>query len=270
MYQLNQKNINIACIIPTRERRELLLDTLKSVFEQKFLPVEIIVVNNGGESLVLPQAYDSRVKVYNIIPNAGVAQARNFGAIMARSEYLAFLDDDDLWNPDYLENVARALTDTVQCVVSRLDKFEDGKISSHKNANGALTIQNILTFNPGITGSNVVISKKLFFAVGGYDPKLPPSEDKSLILEVLLKGFPVKTLPENQAIRRIHKGARLTEAKKMAEGIFQFTRKYHQQMRCKQLLLNRLKICRHRFYSGEKKIFPLYAIYYLLFRLTPR
>lgn len=252
--------MKISCVIPTCDRAEYLIETLKSVLAQSEIPYEIIVVNNGAERVILPEDIGNGVKVFDIIPYAGVAQARNFGASMANGDYLAFLDDDDLWSPEYLKNAALALKeDRADCVISRIDYLRGEKIEPFRNPHGHISIQNILVANPGITGSNLIISKNAFFKLRGFDPKLPPSEDKSLILEALQNNLKIKTLPENQVLWRAHNNTpRLTDAAKMAEGIFQFTRKYRRLMTKKQYFTNRQKIYAHQFAAGKKSAYLRY------------
>ncbi len=253
-YRKTSNKIKISCIIPTCDRAEYLAETLKSVLAQSEAPYEIIIVNNGGSPVVLPENIKNKVIVYDIVPYAGVAQARNFGASMASGDYLAFLDDDDLWNPDYLRNIKKALTEeSAACVISRLDQLHGDQIKPFRNPQNNITIANILIANPGITGSNIVIAKEVFLKLHGFDPKLPPSEDKSLILEALLNKLKIKTLPENQALWRTDTNtSRLTDSARMAEGIFQFTRKYSWLMNKKQYLTNWQKIYIHRSVSGKK------------------
>jgi len=243
----------ISCIIPTCDRNEYLIQAIKSVLEQSTPPMEVIIVNNGKKSVYLPPDVKEKIRIFDIIPYAGVSQARNFGASVAQGDYLAFLDDDDLWNKKYLENVHKVLLDkNIFCTVSRLDKLENGKILFYKNPNGRISIENLLFFNPGITGSNIVISKKLFFKIGGFDVNLPTSEDKSLLIEILKMGEKIEVLADNFAIRRIHAGTKLTNALWMAEGIHRFTLKYSDLMTKRQYLLNWSKIFKYRYESGNK------------------
>ena len=48
-------------------------------------------------------------------------------------------------------------------------------------------MSNILIKNPGVNGSNIIIEKKTFFELKGYDYRLEPSEDKSLVIDALIK-----------------------------------------------------------------------------------
>jgi len=244
--------MKISCIIPTCDRPEFLIEAINSVLKQTLLPAEIIIVNNGRGPLNLPPQIAEEVKIHDIAPYVGAAQARNFGASVAIGDYLAFLDDDDLWSAAYLENVSQAIAKGAVCLISRLDMLIDGKIVPGKNAHGKITLDKLLVQNPGTGGPNTVISKKLFFAVGGYDPKLPTSEDKSLIIELIKRGEKITTLPDNQVIARYHKAtSRLSDDKNIAEGIYQFTKKYSSLMNKKQYFYNWYKIFYHRYKSGD-------------------
>ena len=68
----------ISCVIPTCDRNDLLIESLYSILNQTHKPNEIIIVNNGREELALPEPFAKVMAVHNIIPYAGVAQARNF------------------------------------------------------------------------------------------------------------------------------------------------------------------------------------------------
>ena len=257
----------ISCIIPTCNRGELLSQAIRSVLAQTREPAEILVVNNGSEPVNLLPELAQRVAVYEIVRFAGAAQARNFGAVMAKGHYLAFLDDDDLWEVSYLAKVEQAINSGAKCTVARLDKLEGGKVLPFKNAHGKLSLNNLLVYNPGITGSNLAIAKEAFLEVGGFDPKLPPSEDKGLLVELLKAGIAITPLPEAQAIVRVHDGIRLSDAKRLAEGAFEFTRKYQSLMSWKQYLMNWLKIYRCRHEAGQALSFFPFVFLYILFRI---
>ncbi len=260
--------MKISCIIPTCDRRDFLPQAINSVLEQSLPPDEIIIINNGREPVVLSDDLATKVKVFDIIPYAGVAQARNFGACVAQGDYLAFLDDDDLWTPEYLEKAAKAITQGAQAVFSRQLKLKDGEISEYQNPQGKINIKTLLVRNPGTGGPNTIVSKKAFFQAGGYDPKLPPSEDKAMVLELLLREAKIKVLSDNSVIVRIHQGPRLTDNKKIIEGIYQFTRRYRHLMNYEQYYFNQLKYFRLCRQDGYFKVIIPHCFYYFLFRLT--
>ncbi len=253
----------ISCIIPTCDRPEFLLRAVNSVLGQTVPPDEIIIVNNGKERIALPAEIKKRVKIYDITPYAGASRARNFGARAALGNYLAFLDDDDQWNRKYLENALVAINKGAQCILSRIDLYDNGKLVAQKNPHGKITIEKLLVQNPGAGGSNLVIKKDLFFAVGGFDEKLPTSEDKALVIEIIKKGMKIVTLPLNHIIAsRDAELKRLTDAGIIAAGIYQFTKKYQGLMAVRQRLQNWLKIYHYRFKAGDKRaIIPFIFLY---------
>ncbi len=94
----------VSVVIPTYNRKALLLEALQSVLAQTYRDYEVIVVDDGStdhtrEALepLLP-----RIR-YIAKPNGGEASARNRGIQEAQGDYVAFLDSDDLWEPAFLE-----------------------------------------------------------------------------------------------------------------------------------------------------------------------
>lgn len=258
----------ISVVIPTLNTRpKLLLEALKALEEQSYRPLEVIIVNNGKDSVSLPESKID-IKVFQITYRAGVSQARNFGAALAVGEYIAFLDDDDLWAADYLEIMARQIEEhSPDCLIGRVDQLVDGKVIPYKNANGLLNKDVIFLKNPGITGSSVIVRNPAFFAVGGYNVRFPTSEDKALILEFLRQGLRVVTVPECQAILRQHgKENRLTESRSMAEGIYQFYRHYKKEMNLYQKVFNLFKIHKYR-WESERSLVSLvvYGVFFLAY-----
>lgn len=266
-----ENNLTISVIIPTlNTRTKFLNEAINSIENQTYKPLEVIIVNNGEKNLDLPKT-SLKINKFKIIFKGGVAQARNFGACLAMGDYIAFLDDDDLWGSDYLENMKKHIdTGQPDCLIGKLDQLLDDKIMSFKNAHENVNKDTILVRNPGITGSSVVINKNVFLSLGGYNPKLPPSEDKSLILELINKDLKVVTVPESQAIIRQSEIDRLTSNKKiLQEGIFQFYRVYKNQMNLNQKIINLYKIYKYLWLT-KKNIFNglIFIILSILIRLT--
>ena len=122
--------MDVSVIIPTYNRPGLLKQTLDSVLAQTSAPREIILVDNGttGETRAMVEADYGSAITYLKVPPEGVQAARNAGIANARSAWIATLDDDDLWRPDYLEQVAKAAADgRANLIYSDFRKFiEDG------------------------------------------------------------------------------------------------------------------------------------------------
>ncbi len=92
-------------VIPTYNRSVSVLDTLRSCFEQTCADLEVVVVDDGSSDdtlAVLATINDPRLVVVHQ-ENAGPAAARNHGMRVARGDYIAFLDSDDSWYPEFLK-----------------------------------------------------------------------------------------------------------------------------------------------------------------------
>ena len=260
----NLAGSKLSVVIPTCNRSELLLETLQNVKTQSRVPDEIIVVNNGSEPLA-GQFDDGVVKVIDVFPFCGASAARNYGAIQAQGEVIAFIDDDDLWEETYLEKTLSAMEDG-DLVLARLDQLDEGQVKPWKKIDKEGVSTSVLfRENSGVTGSNIVIRKAVFLALGGFDTTLITGEDKSLVIEAIMKGIRIITLTECQAIHRQHgDGPRLTHSENMALGIAAFLRKYHGEMTFGEKLWNYQKIVSHHYLSGKQAYWPLYMLFRVL------
>src|SRR5438105_3162891 len=111
-------------VIPCFNAARHIAATLKSAVEQSRPPAEVIVVDDGSSdrSAAVAEAFGPPVKVLRQ-KNQGAAVARNRGVLEAVGEWIAFLDDDDEWNPKRLEavlSVAETADTSVVCVTNDL------------------------------------------------------------------------------------------------------------------------------------------------------
>lgn len=99
--------MKFSVVIPLYNKEHYIEKTIKSVLNQTFQDFEIIVVNDGSTDHSLNVAQSVRSDKVHIVSkeNAGVAVARNTGIEHARAEYIAFLDADDEWCPEYLKTI---------------------------------------------------------------------------------------------------------------------------------------------------------------------
>ena len=102
----------VTIIICCHNRAEYLPQTLNSALEQRYRPVEILVVDDGStdNTSEVIEPYLDRVRYY-YHENKGVTKTRNIGCQLASGEYIAFLDDDDLMPNDRIEKLYKALQD---------------------------------------------------------------------------------------------------------------------------------------------------------------
>jgi glycosyltransferase involved in cell wall biosynthesis len=264
-------------VIPTLGKRiEYLNFALKTVDSQIFKPKEILLVNNGAKSIVNELiSTDVPLREFIIPFGAGVSQARNFGASLAATPYVSFLDDDDFWHLDYLEHVVVAISSNPDIVLSRLDKYHTDETSvKFMNAADRLFVSEFLLFNPGATGSNTTVLRTSFLGLGGFDPKLPPAEDGALVLDALLNGLKVIVQPAAISYMRIHPGDRLTDPRFAFQGYWQFYLKYKKQMSFRTKVFNLWRIYREKAKSSKlifsKILFLLLSVAITLLRVTPK
>jgi glycosyltransferase involved in cell wall biosynthesis len=103
----------VVVVIPTYNRRDLVVQSVKSVLDQTYPDVRCVVVDNGstdGTGEVIVDLRDPRVTLVTLGAPCGAAAARNAGLEAAESApWVAFLDNDDLWAPTKLERQLAAL-----------------------------------------------------------------------------------------------------------------------------------------------------------------
>lgn len=94
-------------IIPLYNKERDIHKTLESLFAQSFSDFEVVVVNDGStdeSEKEVKKFSDKRIKLFSK-DNEGVACTRNFGVEKATSQHIVFLDADDYWHPNHLENL---------------------------------------------------------------------------------------------------------------------------------------------------------------------
>jgi glycosyltransferase involved in cell wall biosynthesis len=103
----------LSVIIPYYNMGDFVEETVKSIFNADYKNIEIIIVNDGSTDagsleILKKMCSNNAVKVFNIV-NGGLARARNYGALQAKGEFLAFLDADDTVEPFYYSKAIRLL-----------------------------------------------------------------------------------------------------------------------------------------------------------------
>ena len=178
-------------VIPLYNKEKQIAVTLQSVFAQTCADYEIIVIDDGstdGSPAVVESLHDPRIRLIRQA-NAGVSAARNLGIAEARGEYIALLDADDEWRPDYLATIAALIRKYPQC-----DVFATNY--SHVDSNGKTfpTILRKLPFDgddgilynyfevasvssPPICSICITARKEAFQSVGGFPLGIKSGED---------------------------------------------------------------------------------------------
>lgn len=182
----------VCVIIPTYNRAAMLAATLDSVAAQTFQDYEIIVVDDGSEDDTR-QVVSTRSERIRYIwqPNQGVAEARNHALREVHSEFVAFLDSDDLWAPTFLERTVerlRAHPDEALVFTDFVSTDGGGRLlRGHRKRphQGEVTAE--LFASTFIHTSAVVARAWTIRDAGGFNGRLTHNEDYDLWLRLSLR-----------------------------------------------------------------------------------
>ncbi len=186
--------------------------SLKSIINQSFKNFEIIIVdtyfNKDRKKLIYQQFKKNKNKInyVNFDNKKKAAGARNYGALIAKGNYLLFLDDDDLWKKKYLETLKKLLKkNNYDLIVTEFTEFYNSRIIKKNNLPLKFNINDVYVYNPGILPSNTAIKKATFIKLKGYNTILPNSSDKIILIDIIKKNLSYFVLKKNLVLRRIHK-----------------------------------------------------------------
>ena len=234
--------IKFSVVIPSCKINKLLFKTLSSVFKQTTKPYEIIIIfsnkiSQDQNNLLLKKNKNLKIFFSN---NGNVSQNRNYGALKAKGNYLAFLDDDDLWSKNYLRYVKKTLNENKsKLIITWLNKIKNQKVSKFKKISQKVKSEDLFNFNPGIIGSNIVVEKKIFKKIGGFDKKLTSSEDKDFLIKFLDKKIKFKILEKRLVYHRQKNQKQLSYD---TTGKQLFLKKYKYRMSKKDIYINERRI----------------------------
>ena len=261
--------ISFSVIITTYNRLELLKKSVKSVINQNYKNYEIIIINNGLKIDKKFFQLQKKILLINNKKNLHIAKSRNLGAQKAKFNYLAFLDDDDTWPSNYLKKINFFIKKKkYEIFLSKIYIKENGKLKLFKNPK-YFNLQTILKFNPGIIGSNIVISKKAFNKIGGFDHELIPSEDKSIIIDAIKKKIKFKTINNYTLYNNSNDNSHIGKNFLLLEnGTKNFLVKYSKLMYKATYAWVNFKLNIYKFYNGKFYAIIFAAYYRMLYYFT--
>ncbi len=200
----------VSVIIPTFNGGAFIRETIASVLAQTSPPLEVIVCDDGStdDTPRLLRGLDARVRVLEQT-NRGVSAARNLGAHHATGRYLAFLDHDDLWEPDFLATQVAALRADRRLGLVYSDSWIiDSNGRSHGTRSRFLQYRDGNVFRDLLRGNFIPIETMLvpsdvFRSIGRFDETLRYCEDFDLCLRIT-RRHPVRFDRRPLARYRIH------------------------------------------------------------------
>ena len=187
---------SVSVIIPFYNRCSTIKRALTSVYQQTYLPQEVIVIDDGStdEAALLVEDDFPQATLIRFNENQGVSAARNRGVQHASGDWLAFLDSDDEWLPTKLaEQISIAQTQPQYKIIHSDEIWirngvRVNQMNKHQKYGGDI-FEYCLPLCV-ISPSAVMMHRDVFDEVGGFDTTLPACEDYDMWLRVCAK-YPV-------------------------------------------------------------------------------
>jgi glycosyltransferase involved in cell wall biosynthesis len=186
-------------IIPLYNKAPYIEKAINSVLSQSFQDFELIVVDDGSKDDGLKKVQEFKSSKIQIIEqeNAGVSTARNNGVKAAKYNYIAFLDADDWWDKDFLQEIKKLIEECPEAAmyassyyivkngnnrvapIALPENFKTGYIDYIKTYSQRLCMP--------VTSITAVLKKSAFEETGGFKPQLKLGEDFDVWLRIALK-----------------------------------------------------------------------------------
>ncbi len=191
-------NGRVTVVLPTYNRADLLPRAIETILAQTAVDrCDVIVVDDGSrddQPRRIAQQFGGRI-TYIRQPNGGLPVARNTGIRARDNEFVALLDDDDLWEPDKIAVQLAAFGRWPQAVMVGgrvVDRFPDGRTRMHKTP--AIRLNEPADFAPALfernflPPSSVMIRTRTLYEVGLFDPGMRRSQDSHLWVKLACRG----------------------------------------------------------------------------------
>jgi glycosyltransferase involved in cell wall biosynthesis len=221
--------MQVAVVVPLYNGERFLAETLRAILDQRLPPAEVIVVDDGSRDggPAIAAGFGNRVTLLSPGGNGGVQAARNAGIAAARSPWIAFCDQDDVWDPAYLEHQVRLVRAAPEAdfVFGNFRMLRDGVLDADTKFDqapswfwdqaGRRILPEGWVFDRSIAGltftwhpifpSATLVSKALLTAIGGFDTAMRGlrPEDGEFTLRCLYRAR-AAALPEPLVTIRRH------------------------------------------------------------------
>lgn len=188
----------VSVVLPTYGRPDLLDRAISTVVDQTFSDWELIVVDDNGAgtpvqeqtaTVVAGMGTDPRVKYVVHEQNRGGGAARNTGIARAQGAFVAFLDDDDAWEPQKLERQLARFAEgpsEVALVYCRMRTVDEraGIVGTWQTDGASHSVRRLLERNTVGSTSAVMVRRQALADVGGFDESLPSKQDIDLYVRL--------------------------------------------------------------------------------------
>lgn len=186
----------VSVVIPTRNRRVLLSETVASVQEQTFTDWELIIVDEASTDETtdyLSSLHDPRIRSTRHAHVRGLSAARNTGLALSRGDLVMFVDDDDLLRPDAIATLRRALSDHPDALAAsaacRLFHENGDSVRVYRPAREhSRSIWREVLFGWWSNSGQNMYRTAVVRDIGGFDTGLRAVQDRMLWLQLSRRG----------------------------------------------------------------------------------
>jgi teichuronic acid biosynthesis glycosyltransferase TuaG len=206
---------SVSVIIPFRNRSQYIAGTIRSVLAQTAKPLEIIIVNDGSERSARAHLdrWAKECRIVDLKKNVGPSAARNEGIRHARGDFVAFLDDDDLWLPHKLETQLNYMREHPNCAVvcgMVWTICPDGPDSLSTDLPSLWTLPQALSMGHFVIVSTCLVRTRVIRALAGFDSRLRAAEDIDFAIRCCAQGYRIESIAEPLARFRRQGHERIT------------------------------------------------------------
>jgi glycosyltransferase involved in cell wall biosynthesis len=215
----------VSVVIPAYRHSQYVVTTLESVFRQSFTDYEVIVINDGSPDetaeVVRPYVEAQRIR-YVEQQNSGIAAARNRGLAEARGQFIAYLDDDDIWPEDKLQWQVKELLDRseLSAVAGALTIINEVGVEIFRPPikDGDLTFESLFDGSPLYSPGQVLMRTNVVRALGGFDSTIWGADDFDIWFR-LVKTGPLSVRHRCALYYRVHRANASNNGARMFEEI---------------------------------------------------
>jgi GT2 family glycosyltransferase len=230
----------VSVIIPAYNAAGFIDETLNSVFNQTYSNYEVIVVNDGSPDTdelqkVLAPFRDRLIYIQQ--ENKGPSAARNHAIKKARGEFVAFLDSDDNWLPDYLEEQIKLSRSEhgFDMVYSDAWLFGDGPLSGRRFMEcapsiGPVTFESLLLYQTSVITSCTVVRRQSVIDAGLFDERFIRCEDFDLWIRLAHRGARIGFQEQVLTRHRTHSASLAANEIAMVESQIEVLKKAKQTL----------------------------------------
>jgi glycosyltransferase involved in cell wall biosynthesis len=212
------EDLSISAIIPLYNGEKYIAQAIRSVESQILKPLELIIVDDGstdGGCEIVEHLAKSVPLTLIHKPNGGQSSARNLGVKHSKGRLIALLDQDDIWYPNHLLELAkpfrRQTFPELGWVYSDLDEADENAklvtrrfLSTLSAPHPKRDMFSCLRQDMFVLPSASLISRQAFDRVGGFDERLSGYEDDDLFLRLFHEGYDNEFVPQALSMWRIY------------------------------------------------------------------